>query len=136
MFVLLATLPYIGAIAMYWLTTGDLFRDARGVVPSNWNWRLVAPVMIGGLTPLALAAKGGVDRADRGLLLTATGLAILFTLIGMGVLRDGKRFFGLQTSLTIGTRKLSRVPRWRVILIVGTILLCYGGTVNVIVASG
>ncbi len=136
MFVLLAALPYVGTIALYWLTTSDLFRDAKGIVPSNWNWRLVAPVMVGGLTPLALASRSGVDSSERGLLLTATGLAILFTLIGMGVLRDGKRFFGLQTLLTVGGKKFSRVPRWRVVLIVGTLILCYGAVINVIVASG
>jgi hypothetical protein len=136
MFVLLAALPYVGTIALYWLTTGDLFRDAKGVVPSNWNWRLVAPVMIGGLTPVALAAKSGLNNSDRGLLLTATGLAILFTLIGMGVLRDGRRFFGLQMPVSIGTRKFNRIPRWRVVLIAGSVLLCYGAVINVIVAHG
>lgn len=136
MLVLLAALPYAGAIAMYWLTASNLFKEANGVVPGNWNWRLVAPVMVGGLTPLALAPRDGLTSTERGLLLSGTALAIVYTLVCMTVLRDGKKFFRVQIPVT--SRGKSRLSRWRVMLLVGTAVLCWGAAANVIVvgASG
>jgi hypothetical protein len=133
--VLLAPLPYVGAIVMYWFTSASLFRDAEGVAPSNWNWRLVAPVMVGGLTPLALAAKSGLDGVQRGALLSATAAAIVFTLVGMGLLRDDKKFFRLQLALSEGDAKNPRALKWRILVIAGTLVLVYGAIVNVLVAA-
>jgi len=132
---LLAALPYVATIALYWLTTNDLIRDAEGEIPSNWNWRLVVPVLVGGLTPLALAASDSVTPANRTLLLSATALAILFTVLFMAALRDGSGFFKLQRPISIGSLNLARFPRWRLILVVGTAILCYGAVANVVVAG-
>jgi hypothetical protein len=133
--VLLALLPYGGTIALYWLTSADLFREGRGAAPSNWNWRLVAPIVVGGLTPLALAARSDVGGSDRGWLLSATGVAILFALICMTLLRNDERFFGLQLEVVIKRKKIGRLPRWRVLVAGGTLLLCYGAAVNVVAAA-
>jgi hypothetical protein len=130
---LLAALPYAGAIAMYWLTVTNVFKEAKGTVPDNWNWRLVAPVMVGGLTPLALAPRDGLDSTERGLLLSVTALAIFFTLICMTVLRDDKKFFRMQIPVTVLDRSL--LPRWRTMLLLGTLVLCWGAVVNVVVAG-
>ena len=135
MSVLLAPLPYVGAIVMYWFTSASLFRDAEGAVPSNWSWRLIAPVMVGGLTPLALAAKNGLDGVQRGALLTATAAAIVFTLVGMGLLRDDRKFFRLQLALSEGNAKNPRALKWKILVMVGTLVLLYGAIVNILVAA-
>lgn len=134
MLLLLAALPYVGALAVYWLNTDALFRDAGAAAPSNWNWRLVTPVMVGGLTPLALAAKSGLQDEQRWLLLSATGLAILYTLISMGIFRDSKKFFQLQLPTGMGNRAFRKWPRWRAFLLVGSLVLIYAAVVNMVVA--
>jgi len=133
--VLLAALPYVATIALYWLTTSGLIKDAEGEAPSNWNWRLVAPVLVGGLTPLALAASDSVTGSNRTFLLSTTALAILFTVLLMAALQVGSGFFKLQRPISIGSLNLTRFPRWRLILVVGTAILCYGAVTNVIVAG-
>lgn len=135
MLLLLAALPYIGAVVVYWLNTANLFRDAEVMAPSNWNWRLVAPVMVGGLTPLALAAKTGLMDEERWLLLSATGVAILYTLVSMGVLRGERKFFRLQIAIGFGDKKFRNWPRWRPVALMGSLVLVYAATVNMIVAG-
>jgi hypothetical protein len=134
-FLLLATFPYIGAIALYWQASSNLFRGAKGEPPSNWSWLLVAPVILGGLTPLALAGRSDLTGSERALLLTATALAILFALVYMGMLRDGQKFFHLQVPLTVRGRTFDRVPRWYLLIFLGSAVLCYGAVVNLMVAS-
>lgn len=134
MLTLLAALPYVAAIALYWLTTGDAVGDAEGEAPSNWKWRFVGPVMVGGLTPLALAATNGISGASRTLLLLTTAMAILFTVLIMAAVKES-HFFRLLRPLSIGAVNFSRFPRWRIIVVVGTAVLCYGAVVNVIVAG-
>jgi len=131
---LLAALPYAGALVVYWLNTDALFRDAGATAPSNWNWRLVTPVMVGGLTPLALAAKSGLQDEQRWLLLSATGLAMLYTLVSMGVFRDPQKFFQLQLPVGIGDRTLRKWPKWRAFLLVGSLVFIYAAVVNMVVA--
>jgi hypothetical protein len=131
---LLAALPYVGALAVYWLNADALFRDAGATAPSNWNWRLVTPVMVGGLTPLALAAKSGLPDEQRWLLLSATGLAILYTLISMGIFRDSKKFFQLQLPAGMGNHTFRKWPKWRAFLLVGSLVLIYAAVVNMVVA--
>lgn len=135
MSVLLAPLPYVGAIMMYWFTSSNLFNEPREVAPSNWNWRFIAPVMVGGLTPLALAAKNGLDPTQRGALLSATAAAIIYTLVGMGRLQNQRKFFRLQLELSEGNAKNPRALRWRIWVAVGTAVLIYGAAVNIIVAA-
>jgi hypothetical protein len=131
---LLAALPYIGALVVYWVNSDALFRDAGASAPSNWNWRLVTPVMVGGLTPLALAAKSGLPDGERWLLLSATGLAILYALVSMGTLRDSKKFFRLQLPIGMGNHTFHKWPKWRVLLLVGSLVFIYAATVNMVVA--
>lgn len=135
MFVLLAALPYIAAIALYVMTAKDLVRDAEGEVPSNWNWKLVAPVVVGALTPLALAASDGVSTADRGVLLSVTGLAIVFGIVAMTAMRGQYAFFRLQRPVSLGRVKFTNVPRWKIIVGAGAVILCYGAVVNVLIAG-
>lgn len=134
MLLLLAALPYLGTLAVYWLNTAALFRDAGATAPSNWNWRLVTPVMVGGLTPLALAAKSGLQDEQRWLLLSATGLAMLYTLISMGVYRDTQKFFRLQLPVGVGNRTFRKWPKWGAFLLVGSLVLIYAAIVNMVVA--
>lgn len=134
MLLLLAALPYVGALAVYWLNTAALFRDAEATAPSNWNWRLVTPVMVGGLTPLALAAKSGLQDDQRWLLLSATGLAMLYTLISMGIFRDTKKFFRLQLPAGVGNHAFHKWPKWCAFTLVGSLVLVYAAVVNMVVA--
>ena len=134
MSVLLAPLPYLGAILMYWFTSAGLFRDAEGAPPSNWSWRFVAPVMVGGLTPLALAAKNGLDAVQRAALLSATAAAIVFTIVAMGLLREQK-FFRVQLKISDGDGKNPRLE-WRHLFVgAGTLILVYAALMNVLVAA-
>jgi hypothetical protein len=132
---LLAGLPYVAAIALYWLTASNMVTDAKGEVPSNWNWRLVGPVMVGGLTPLALAASDGVDGSQQAILLSAPAIAIVFTVVLMAALWDGSGFFRLQRPISAGPVNYTRFPRWRVVVLAGTAVLGYGAVVNVMVAG-
>ena len=131
---LLAALPYVAALAVYWVNTDALFRDAGAVAPSNWNLRIVTPVLVAGITPLALAAKSGLHDHQRWLLLSATGIAMLYTLISLGILRDSKKFFRLQLPLGVGERTFTKWPRWRGFLMVGTLVVVYAAVVNMVVA--
>ena len=135
MLVLLAALPYVSAIALYWLTANDLVADADGEIPSNWNWRLVAPVMVAGFTPLALATSEGVSSSDRNLLISATAVAMFFTAVFMTALRDKSGFFRIQRPISVNSVNFTRLARWKAIVAIGTVILCYGAVVNVFVAA-
>jgi hypothetical protein len=131
--VLLAALPYAATVIAYWIGTGALFRAQTA--PSSWSWRLIGPVLVGGFTPIALAAKTGLADGERWLLLSATGVAVFFTLVGMGLLREESYYFKLQVAVGIGSRRFAKWPRWRFVMVLGSLVLAYGATVNVIVAG-
>jgi len=131
--VLLAALPYVATIIYYWIGTGAIFRAQTA--PSSWSWRLIGPVLVGGFTPIALAAKAGLQDGERWLLLSATGVAVLFTLVGMGLLREESHYFKLQVAVGIGSRSFTKWPRWKFVMLLGSLVLAYGAAVNVIVAG-
>ncbi|MGO9760576.1 MAG: hypothetical protein ACLP1Q_04865 [Solirubrobacteraceae bacterium] len=132
---LLAVVPYLGSVAMYWFTASDLFGGSDSEPPSNWNWRFVVPVLVGGLTPLALAARNNVNGNDRAFLVLAAMAGIMFTIITMGVLKKEKSFFRIQDPIAIKRTKYDRLPRWRLIVGVGTLLLCCGAAANIVAAG-
>lgn len=120
---------------MYWQAAASLFGDATTVVPSNWSWRLVAPVVAGGLAPLAVAASGGLDDSQRVLLLVASGVASLFSLVCMGFLRRDETFFSLKKTFTVLGKNVFNLPRWGIVAAAGTLVLCCVGGINVLVAA-
>jgi hypothetical protein len=135
MSVLLAVLPYVASIGLYGFTAKDVVSSGEGEAPSNWNWKLVVPVVVGALTPLALAASDGLSGTERGALLSVTGVAIVFGIGAMTLMRDESAFFGLQQPVFVGKAKLTNIPRWKLLVGTGAIVLCYGAVVNVIVAG-
>lgn len=132
---LLALIPYIVAIILYWQTAFDLFADAKTRAPGSWNWRLLSPVLLGGLTPLALAARDEIRTGQRVLLLTVTALALVYTIVGMTFLRGGERFFDIQTPVALAGHQFKFLLRWRLIVIFGSAILAYGSVATVIVAG-
>jgi NO-binding membrane sensor protein with MHYT domain len=137
MLVLLAAIPYAVAIVSNWLTVGQTFKPgtSRGVEPGSWSTALLVPVAIGGLTPIALAARKGVSSYDRGLLGLSVALSIAFAVVTMVTLADPDRALKLQNDVTIGRMNLPWLPRWRLVLIIGSLLLVFGAVTNVIVAG-
>lgn len=131
---LLAVLPYCAAVAVYWQTASSLFSESRTTVPSNWNWRLVFPVAVGGLTPLALAAKSGLDSDERGLLLSVPGVSIIFSVVFMGALWGTARYYWAREPIHF-LRRWRSAPRWLAVVATGSMVLVYGATTNVIVAN-
>jgi hypothetical protein len=133
--VLLATLPYIVAVATYSATAHQLFRGRPQAPPSNWAWLLVAPVAIGGLTPLSLASKANLESSGRALLLSAAALAALFVVLVLNFLRSDRRFWWLERIVSVGNREI-RSLRWRHVFVgLGSAILVYGAAVNIIVSS-
>ena len=132
---LLALVPYLVAIILYWQAASDLFADAKTRAPGNWSWRLLSPVLLGGLTPLALAAREDISSGQRVLLLTVSVFAIVYTILGMSFLRGGQRFFNIQTSVAIAGHKFSFLLRWHLIVFLGSVILAYGSVATVIVAG-
>jgi hypothetical protein len=133
---LLAACPYIAALASYWASAWDLFRTENETAPPNWNWRLVAPVLAGGLTPLALASKQtGIDATERGLLLSSVAAAILFVVVLLPFLQGNKPYLWLQRAIPIGRRELRWLPWRRFFVGLGSVILVYGASVNIAVSA-
>jgi hypothetical protein len=132
---LLALVPYIVAIILYWQTASDLFADAKDRAPGSWSWRLLSPVLLGGLIPLALAARNEISAGQRVLLLTVTAAALVYTILGMAFLRGGERFFGIQTPVALSGHQFNFLVPWRLIVFFGSVILAYGATATVVVAG-
>jgi hypothetical protein len=137
MLVLLAALPYAVATAANWLIVGQAFRTGDGgeAEPGIRNALLLAPVAIGGLTPMALVARRNVSGSDRALLSLAAILAVAFTVLLTLALSDTDRALSLQKEVAFGRVRLSRIERWQVVLVIGSVLLLFGAVANIIVAG-
>jgi uncharacterized membrane protein len=135
MLALLAVVPYLVSVALYWFTASDLFGDSGSEPPSNWNWRFVVPVLVGGFTPLALAAKTNINGSDRAFLVLAAVAVIVFTIITMGALRKERSFFRIQDPVAFKRMVYDHIPRWWLIVGVGTLLLCCGAAANIVAAG-
>jgi len=134
--VLLALIPYVASVIMYAVASTELFREHSGLdAPSNWNWRFVAPVTLGGLTPLSLAARHGIDSGDRFMLLTEPAVAILYTIIAMSTLRDVDKFNALLKPVGTARVKYAKLPLWRIVWMAGALIILYGAVINVVVAG-
>lgn len=131
----LALVPYVVAIVLYWQMASDLFADAKKRAPGSWNWRLLSPVLLGGLTPLALAAREDITSGQRVLLITVSVFAIVYTILGMSLLRGRQRFFDIQTPVAVAGHKFDFLPRWCLVAFLGSTILAYGAVVTVIVAG-
>jgi hypothetical protein len=133
--VLLAALPYAAAIIVNWLIVSDAFRPGAddSTEAASYGGVLLAPVAIGGLTPVALAAHKGVSSADQQLLWLATALALLFCGIAQVALSGGQRARRLQHSLSLGPVNLDWLPGWRLVLLLGSALLVFAAIISVIV---
>jgi hypothetical protein len=134
--VLLGLAPYAVAIVVYCVNTADIFGGSRPGAPSNWNWRLVAPVVVGGLTPLGLASSTEIAGSERGLLLSGTAAAVVFGVLTLSVLRSDRAYFRVQLPVTVGQQALRWLPWRHVIVGVGIVILAYCATTNLVVSSG
>lgn len=133
MSVLLAGVPYAAAILVYWRTIANMFREAEGKPPANWSWRLMSPVMVSGLTPLALLPREGLSSDERSLLVLGPILGAFFMIAGMSILRDNTKFYRMQIHVTAFGR--NRMPRWHVIVLLGSAILLASGVINVAVVG-
>jgi hypothetical protein len=137
MLVLLAGLPYLVAIIANWLTVGQIFRPGESSQPQPGVWSAfrLAPIAIGGLTPIALLARKGVSSSDRGLLALAAVLAVAFSVIALVAFADTNRALRLQRPVRISGHSWSWLLGWRLILILGSLLLGFAAVSNIIVAG-
>jgi hypothetical protein len=135
MLMLLAGLPYIVAIAVNWLIVGQSFRAGGDPQPGIRNALLLAPVAIGGLTPIALLARKGVSGADRGLLALVALLAVAFSIISLVALGDTRRALKLQKQVGFGGMTIRWLRGWQLMLALGSLLLGLGAAANIIVAG-
>jgi hypothetical protein len=133
--VLLAVLPYAAAIAANWLIVSDAFRPGadESSEAASYGGVLLAPVAIGGLTPVALAAHKGVSSTDRQLLWLSAALALFFCGVTQVALSGGQRAHRLQHGLSLGPVNLDWLPGWRLVLLLGSSLLVFAAVISVIV---
>ena len=135
MFVLLAAIPYLVTFYFYWVDSADLFRNARGRIPANAGLRLIVPVAIGGLTPLALASKNkGLSGDDRLILLSSTAFSILYLIVVMAALRTVTTFLSLYHPILVRNHVLKFVRGRVALVIVGLLIICYAAAVNIAVS--
>lgn len=137
MLVLLAAVPYAVAILANWLIVSQIFRpgEVSEAQPGMWTAFLLTPVAIGGLTPIALAARKGVSSSDRDLLALAAVLAFAFTVVALVAFSDSGRALRLQRPVSLRGMSVSWLPGWRLVLILGSVLLAFGAITNIIVAG-
>jgi hypothetical protein len=133
--VLLAALPYLVAIVVNWMIVSQSFRPGGESEPGIRNALLLAPVAIGGLTPLVLLARKGVSNSDKGLLALAAVLAVAFCVIILVALGDTARALKLQDKVTIGGMVIRWLRGWQLILACGSALLIFGGVASIVVAG-
>jgi hypothetical protein len=135
--VLLAALPYAAAIIANWVIVSDAFRLDAGESAEavSYGGVLLAPVALGGLIPIALAAHKGVSSSDQHLLWLATALTLFFCSITQVALSGGHRAQRLQHGLSLGPVTLEWLPAWRIVLLLGSALLVFAAVISVIVDS-
>lgn len=128
MSLLLATTPYIAAVALYWLSCGDLF-GIQSEPPARWIAQLCLSVLTAALTPLAVAAAttGGGDE----LLLTASAAGVLFSTLILAASTGPQTFHYLQRSTRLGRW---RPQRWKLVRAAGVLVIVYAGAVTVAAA--
>jgi hypothetical protein len=135
--VLLGALPFAAAIIANWMIVSDAFRLGAGESTEvvSYGGVLLAPVAIGGLTPIALAAHKGVSGSDQQLLWLATALVLVFCGLAQVALSDGRRAQRLQHGLSLGPVTLEWLPGWRLVLLLGSALLVFAAVISVVVDS-
>lgn len=126
---LLSVLPYVAVITVYVDTYRTLFAQRSAPRPDAWRWLLVRPVLIGTLTPLALAGKMGLASGTRIWLLSAVGFGIVATLLSLTWLRDNA-YPRLFLPVRCG-RWTTKFPSHRLLLVCGIALIGYAGCLNV-----
>ena len=129
---LLAVFPFIAAAVLYWITMADLFGPVDSQIPSNWSFRIGLPVLTGSLTALAAAAA---QEKVSGLLLSAAGLGVMFTIVTAAVLRSERQYFELKLNVGLGSRRLA-FPRWHAMRLVGLAIIGYACAATLVVAAG
>jgi hypothetical protein len=147
MFVLLAVVPYAVTVVFYALDSNDLFRRAAGQIPPNAALRLIVPVIIGGLTPLALASKNtGLSGSDRLILSSATAFSAMYVVVVLIALRSATVFLSLyhpfrlrRPTVCLHPLRLGwpsvQLPRGRHVLVsLGLAVIAYGAGVNIAVS--
>lgn len=129
MSVLLASTPYITAVALYWVSCGDLFGRTHAEPPHRWLAQLCLSVLTAALTPLPVAAASAGHTHDDWLL-GATVLGLLFTTTTLALARGPQSFYDLQLPLRAGK---CNVPRWQLARAIGVLVIVYAGAATVAV---
>jgi len=131
--VLLAVFPYLASLAVYLFNARDLFLNTRP--PPHWTWRLSAPVMIAGLTPLALASKtSAVSSGEQNLLLLAPALGVMYAVLAFGRFRE-KDFLALHRPFTFFDREIKFLSRRRFWIGLGALVIAYAAAANIYVSA-
>lgn len=134
MLVLLGVFPYLASGLLYAFGFRDLFRDSRGSPPTNWVLRLVAPVIVSGLTPLVILSNPSVDESDRALVALSPAAAILFVVTALSLLRDASAFSRLHLPVRVGDWELL-LKRRHALIVVGLLVIGYGAVTDLYVTS-
>ncbi len=95
----------------------------------------MAPVIVAGLTPLAILSAHGVSDSKRELLAVSPAAGILFALVVLSLLRDAAAFFRLHLPIRIGDWEMAWLPRRRALMIVGLLVITYGAVTNLYVTA-
>ena len=128
---LLAFLPYLAASAVYLIHATELFRTRRDTGPEGWVFRLVAPLLISGLMPLTLAARGGFTGDEQTLLALGSGIPTLVSIIIFAVLRAERAFSNLRLLVPVGWNRDLRVRRWHILVVVGLAVIWFAAVINI-----
>jgi hypothetical protein len=131
MSVLLACLPYVASISLYWMACRDLFYGTQGDVPAGWQLRVAAPVIMAGFTPLVIASK---KNEAVGLLSCATGFVLLCVVLFYGVTRRGNSaFFHMRRPVAIAGWRLPWLKLWVLTFVTGVAVIVFSAAVTIFV---
>jgi protein-S-isoprenylcysteine O-methyltransferase Ste14 len=130
MHVWLSAVPYIASLTVYISGLRELFYPLAFPEPRGWQWRVARPVLIAGLTPLAVAGTDGPTTGERTSLIALACAASLVVILIMTSLHRA-RFSTMKDPFGSGERELTWLTPVSLVTWIGVLMIVAAAVGNI-----